>query len=63
MQELLKRAGVESAYGLNTLMILGNHLSKFDGDPITDPYKYKNLLGALQYAIVTRPDIAFSRTK
>ena len=40
--------------------ILGNQLSKFDGDPFSDPTPYHHIVGALQYCTLTRPDIAFT---
>jgi len=38
-------------------------LSKVDGKPISDPFVYRNNVGALQYLSFTRPDIAFSVNK
>jgi hypothetical protein len=34
-------------------------LSKLDGDPMTDPSLYHSIVGALQYATITRPEIFF----
>jgi hypothetical protein len=38
----------------------GLKLSKFDGEPLSDPTAFRQLVGALQYCTLTRPDISFS---
>ena len=40
--------------------VLGTKLSKFDGDPLLDPFEYRHTVGALQYITLTRIDIAYS---
>ena len=35
-------------------------LSKFEGDLLTDPTEYRQVVGALQYCTLTRPEISFS---
>lgn len=44
-------------------MLPNNSLSKHDGDPMDDPHLYRAIVGALQYATITRPDIAFAVNK
>lgn len=63
MQDLVKRVGMEDAKSLTTPIITNNHLFKFEGDPIPDQQKYRSTVGALQYATVTRPNIAFNVNK
>jgi hypothetical protein len=40
--------------------ILGSQLSKFDGDPLSDPMYYRHIVGSLQYSTLTRSNIAFT---
>jgi hypothetical protein len=35
-------------------------MSHFDGDPLANPTFYRHVVGALQYCILPRPEIAFS---
>ena len=41
----------------------GRTLSQHDGLPLSDPYEYHTIVGALQYATITRPDIDFDVNK
>lgn len=34
-------------------------LKTSDGDPMDDPHLYRQVIGSLQYACLTRPDIAY----
>ena len=42
---------------------VGKTLSKFDGDLMEDVTMYRSVVVALQYATMTRPDIAFAVNK
>lgn len=44
-------------------MVSNLSLSSKQGNPISNPQEYRSIVGALQYIIVTRPDIAFSVNK
>jgi len=35
-------------------------LTRFNGDPLSDPSLYRHIVGALQYCTLTRPDISYS---
>lgn len=48
------------SFPCSTSMSSGTQLSKFEGNPVQDPHLYRSLVGALQYATITRPEIAFS---
>ncbi|XP_030497916.1 uncharacterized mitochondrial protein AtMg00810-like [Cannabis sativa] len=41
----------------------GLRLSSFGSEPVADATAYQSLVGALQYATITRPNIAFSVNK
>lgn len=53
------KVGFESLKPLKTPMIFGSFLSKYDGSPLTNPTLFHSIVGALQYYIVTRLEIAF----
>jgi hypothetical protein len=38
----------------------GSKMSKFDGEPLSNPTEFRHIVGALQYVTLTRPDIAYS---
>ncbi|CAJ2661742.1 unnamed protein product [Trifolium pratense] len=44
-------------------MVSSCRLNKFGTDALTDPSLYRSIVGALQYASLTRPDISFSVNK
>ena len=44
-------------------MVTHLSLSLHDGDPFDNPALYRMIVGALQYATITRPDLAFAVNK
>ncbi|KAE8672779.1 1,4-dihydroxy-2-naphthoate polyprenyltransferase [Hibiscus syriacus] len=60
IHELLQRNGFESANGLPTPMVTNCKLSVKDENPIEKVTQFRSIVGALQYVVITRPDIAFA---
>ncbi|CAJ2673651.1 unnamed protein product [Trifolium pratense] len=63
IRDLLHRANMADAKGINTPMVSSLKLSKFGTDELPDPLEYRSIVGALQYVTLTRPDIAFCVNK
>jgi hypothetical protein len=58
--DLLSQLHMNGAKPSKSPCVMGAKLSKFDGDPLMDPFEYRHVNGALQYCTLTRPEIAFS---
>ncbi|KAG8487623.1 hypothetical protein CXB51_018130 [Gossypium anomalum] len=58
--DLLARSSLSNAKLVHTPMISSSRLSKSDGDPLSDPTEYRSLGRALQYVVLTRPNIAYA---
>jgi hypothetical protein len=58
--DLLHRSKMIGAKPYASPCISGSQLSKFDGDPLSNPTPYCHIVGALQYCTLTRPAIAFT---
>jgi hypothetical protein len=39
--------------------VLGSKLSRYTSDPLANPIAYRQVVGALQYRTLTRPEIAY----
>ena len=63
LQDLLCRTQMQGAKSSSTPMTNGLKLSKFGSDSVLDPTLYRSVVGALQYATITRPEIAYSVNK
>ena len=61
--DLLQRTSMLDSKAAATPGTVGLSLSQFDGDLMDDVTMYRSVVGALQYATLTRPDIAFSVNK
>lgn len=60
IRDLLARSSLSNAKPITTPMVSSSRLSKSDGDPLSDPTEYRSHAGALQYVVLTRPDIAYA---
>ncbi|XP_062080773.1 uncharacterized mitochondrial protein AtMg00810-like [Humulus lupulus] len=63
VQDLLCRTKMQEAKSQGTPMNAGLKLSTYGSDSVSDPSLYRSIVGALQYATVTRPEIAYSVNK
>lgn len=63
IQELLHIAHMSNAKGTPTPMITGYQLSKFIENPTINGRDYISIVGVLQYATITRPEISCSVNK
>lgn len=60
---LLNKVQMRDAKSYPTPMLSNSKLSKYEGDPMVDGKLYRSVIGALQYATITRPEICFSVNK
>ncbi|CAA0841034.1 cysteine-rich RLK (RECEPTOR-like protein kinase) 8, partial [Striga hermonthica] len=63
IKSILKKAGMTNCKPLSTPMVSTPCLSKHQGQPIENGTLYRQLIGALQYATITRPEITFTVNK
>ena len=61
--DLLEKAGMADAKGISTPMVSSAKLTKHGANYLQDPATYRSIVGALQYATLTRPEISFSVNK
>jgi hypothetical protein len=59
IQDLLACAALGDERIVETPMELNVQLRASDGDPLSDPTRYRHLVGSLVYLTVTRPDISY----
>jgi hypothetical protein len=62
ISDLLTQTNMLTSKGVATPMLPTDRLKLTDGEPLSseDTTKYRSIVGALQYILLTRPDIAFS---
>lgn len=63
ISDLLYKTNMSQANAIATPMISGHILSVFNGEKFTDVKLYRSIVGALQYATLTRSKIAYSVNK
>ena len=63
IHDLLCRAKMQCAKPIGTPMTTGFKLPSFGSDDVTDSQLYKSIVGALQYATITRPKLSYSVNK
>jgi histone deacetylase 1/2 len=63
LQDLLTRTNMQSAKPSTTPMATGSSLSSDDSALFYNPHLYRSIVGALQYATITRPDLSFAVNK
>ncbi|XP_019054242.1 PREDICTED: uncharacterized protein LOC109115063 [Nelumbo nucifera] len=63
VKDLLQRVHMSQAKGVDTPMPTSLRLSKVEGEPVVDAITYRSVVGALQYATVTRPEISYAVNK
>ncbi|XP_057989182.1 uncharacterized protein LOC110665732 [Hevea brasiliensis] len=58
--DVLKETGMTAAKAVSMSLLKGLHLAPDDGELLTDPDKFRSLIGRLLYVNITRPDITYS---
>lgn len=57
IREVLHKANMFDCKPINSPMMSSCKLSRYGTDSLPDPSLYRSIVGALQYATVTRPEI------
>ncbi|MDV3140030.1 MAG: reverse transcriptase domain-containing protein [Sweet potato little leaf phytoplasma] len=63
IKDLLDRANMSDARSIASPMAANCRLTKESGSPLPDATLYRSIVGALQYATISRPEISFSVNK
>ncbi|GKB84552.1 putative RNA-directed DNA polymerase [Tanacetum coccineum] len=61
--ELLQSAGLSNCNPVSSPMVTSSSLSLDDNTAFSNPVKYRQVVGSLQYVTLSRPDIAFAVNK
>lgn len=64
-EDILKRTNMSNSRPINTPLSSVEKLSATEGDPLgtEDSKNYRSVVGALQYLMLTRPDLSFAVNK
>lgn len=60
IKDLLSKANMAEAKSLPTPMVSNCKLTKYGANYMDNPTLYRSVVGAMQYATITRPEISFS---
>lgn len=60
IESILHKANMHNSQPCSTPLAVGLQLSQHEGEPMSDPILYRQIVGALQYATITRPYICFA---
>nr|KYP50410.1 Retrovirus-related Pol polyprotein from transposon TNT 1-94 [Cajanus cajan] len=63
IRDLLNRTNMENSNPISSPMVSGCKLSRTGSEKFLDVTLYRSVVGALQYATITRPEISFSVNK
>ncbi|KAJ1695606.1 hypothetical protein LUZ63_012304 [Rhynchospora breviuscula] len=63
LSNILQRANMHTAKPCSTPISTGVQPSKYSGTAMENPQLYRSVVGALQYATITRPDLTFAVNK
>jgi len=63
IRDLLHKTQMTEAHSISSPVVSNCKLSKHGADLFHDPTLYRSVVGALQYATLTRPEISFSANK
>ena len=59
--DLISMAGLQSANPVDTPLEVNVKYHRDDGDLLSDPLLYRQLVGSLNYLTITRPDMMFNK--
>ncbi|KAI5420047.1 hypothetical protein KIW84_044009 [Lathyrus oleraceus] len=59
ISDLLAKVNMATANGMPTPMVSSSKLSKFRSATVSDPTQYRSIVGVLQYATLTRPELSY----
>ena len=63
IQDLLAKTKMSNCKGIESPFSTTEKLKKNEGEKFYDPTLYRSVIGSLQYAILTRPELAYSVNK